>query len=166
MKAHIENIIDVSADEFYDKVFFDEAFSDALYKELKFRERELVVQEDRGDTIYREVRQVPDRDLPGAVKKLLGAARLEYVEKSTTNKAQNRSEIEVVSSIKPDKIKVRGAFWVEPHGEGKCKRVFDVEVKVSIFGVGGLVEKLVLEDVRKSYDVAADFTNQWLAEHA
>ena len=166
MKTTIAHPINISADEFFEKIYYNEEFSDALYKKLKFKERKLLTMEDRDGEIYREVLQVPERDLPGAVKKLLGASRLEYTEQTTFKKGGLEADVKVVTSIKPDKIKVRGRFWVEPMGEGKCNRCLELEVKVGIFGIGGLVERTIIDELKKSYEFAAGYTNDWLRDHA
>ena len=75
-----------------------------------------------------------------------------------------RAEIEVVASGMTDKVKCRGAFWVEPMGDKRCRRVLDMEVKVSVFGVGGMIEKLIIKDLEDSYGKSADYTNRWVRE--
>ena len=165
MKTHMEHVIDLPADQYFDRIYFNEDFNEALYKELKFRERSILVERDDGDTIYREVRQVPERDLPGPVKKVLGASEFAYVEKSTYHKANKSIDLVVVSSVKPDKVKTTGRFWIEPLDDNRCKRLLDFEVKVSIFGLGGVVEQLVMQDLESSYDRSAAFTNRYIREN-
>ena len=165
MKKRIEHRIDIAADQFYEKVYFDEAFNAKLYADLGFRERRVLKLEDRGDVVYREILQVPERDLPGPVKKVMGGEQLAYTEKGTWHKKTGRVEIEIVSSVKPDKSKSKGIFSIEPDGPSACKRVFDFEVKVDIFAIGGMIEKVIMDDVVKGYDRSAEFTNRWLREH-
>lgn len=164
MKKRIEHRVDIAADAFYDAIYFNEDFNAKLYDQLGFRERKILKQEDRGDTIYREVLQIPERDLPGPVKKVVGADQLAYTEKSSYHKKTGKVDIDIVSSIKPDKIKSKGVFWVEPDGPNACKRIFDFEVVVHIFAIGGVVEKLIMDDVVRGYDKSADITNRYLRE--
>jgi len=165
MKKRIDHRVDIAADKFYDTIYFNEGFNAKLYAALKFRERRILQQEDRGDTIYREVLQVPERDLPGPIKKALGTEQLSYTEKSLYHKKTGKVDVDIVSSVKPDKVKVQGTFWVEPDGPSHCHRLFELEVKVDIFAIGGMIEKMVMEDVVRGYDQSAEFTNRWLAEH-
>jgi hypothetical protein len=44
------------------------------------------------------------------------------------------------------------------------ERVVDFEIKVSIFGVGGVIEGFIEKTVRESYDRGAAFTNTFLRE--
>ena len=45
---------------------------------------------------------------------------------------------------------------------GGVKRVLAGVIDVTLFGLGGLVEKVIVSNVEKSYDDAAAFTAQWL----
>lgn len=163
MKLRTEHLIDVAADEFFEKVFYNEEFNDDLFRQLDFRERTVLTHEDRGDTVFRSVRQVPERELPKAVLKAMGAARLEYTENTTWHKSTGMVDVEVISSVKPDKIKIAGKLWVEPAGEGRCKRMFEMDVTVKVFGIGSMVEKQIVEETRQSYDKSAEITKQYLA---
>lgn len=165
MKKRIDHRIDIPADRFYETVYFNEDFNAKLYAALSFRERRLLAHEDRGDTVYREVLQIPERDLPGAVKKAMGADQLAYTEKSTFHRKTGKVDVDIVSSVRPDKVKVHGTFWIEPDGPDHCRRFFELAVKVDIFAIGGMVEKLIMDDVVRGYDKSAEFTNRWLREN-
>lgn len=165
MQARVEHIIDLPADLFFDEIYFNEDFNRHLYKELDFKERTVLEQVDRGDTIFRRVRQVPLRDIPGPFQKALRGASLAFEEESLYHKGQQRAEIVVISSIKPDKVKISGTFWIESDGPDRCKRLFDVDVNVSIFGVGPMVEKLIIADIVKGHDKSAVLTNRHIREN-
>lgn len=165
MDIRCEHIIDIDAEEYFDKIYFNDEFNSQLFKDLGFKEREVVKQEDRGDTIYREVRQVPVRELPKVILKALGAEQLEYTEKGTYHKDRKMVDIEVVPSIKPDRIKVTGRFWIEPIEPGRCRRLFEMSVKANIFGLGGTIEKSIAEETRKSYDVSAEITARYIRDN-
>lgn len=165
MQIRLEHTIDLTADQFFDRIYFNEEFNRRLHEELGFRERVVLEQVDQGDTIFRRVRQVPLHDIPDPFKKALRGASLAYEEETLYHKAQQRADIVVISSIKPDKVKVSGTFWIETDGPDRCKRLFDVDVKVNIFAVGPMVEKLILKDIVKGHDKSADVTNRYIREH-
>ncbi len=165
MQLRVEHTIDLPADRFFDDIYFNEDFNSRLFAELNFKERSVLEQVDRGESILRRVRQVPLRDLPEPFKAALGGASLGYEEQTLFHKASQRADIVVIPTIKPDKLKITGTFWVEPDGPDRCSRLFDVTVKLSIFGVGPIVEKLILADIAKSHDVSAEFTNRYIREH-
>lgn len=165
MQIRLEHTINLSADEFFDRIYFNEEFNSRLYVELGFKERVVLELVDEHDTIFRRVRQVPLRDIPGPLKKALRGASLAYEEESLYHKGQQRADIVVISAIQPDKVKVSGTFWIESDGPDRCKRLFEVDVKVNIFAVGAMVEKLILADIVKGHDKSADVTNRYVREH-
>jgi hypothetical protein len=73
-------------------------------------------------------------------------------------------------NVKPnalaDKLSIKGEMWTEPAGEGKIRRIFKADVTCKIFGIGGMIEKRIVSDLEKSYDKAAQFTNQYIAENS
>ena len=64
----------------------------------------------------------------------------------------------------PGKLHIEGCYRILPAPRGGCLREVDLVVEVSIFGIGGVVERHVAEDLRRSYDVAADYTHRWIAQ--
>jgi hypothetical protein len=60
-----------------------------------------------------------------------------------------------------DKVDSTGTFRFEPSADG-VKRVIEGEIKVKVFGVGGVIERFIVADVEKSYEQAADFTRRWI----
>jgi hypothetical protein len=61
----------------------------------------------------------------------------------------------------PDKVDTRGTLEFSATAGG-TKRIVRGEIKVSVFGIGGIVEKFIVADVEKSYGDAAEFTRGWL----
>ena len=165
MQVRLEHTIDLSADQFFDRIYFNEELNSRLYEELGFKERVVLEQVDQRETIFRRVRQVPLRDIPGPFKKALRGASLAYEEETLYHKGQQCVDIVVISTIKPDKVKVSGTFWIEADGPDRCKRLFEVDVKVNIFAVGPIVEKMILADIIKGHDKSADVTNRYIREH-
>jgi hypothetical protein len=67
------------------------------------------------------------------------------------------------SSLK-GKLSISGTITCEPAGDSKCRRVYETTIEAKVFGVGGMIEKRILQDVEKSYAEAAVFTNKFIAE--
>jgi hypothetical protein len=61
-----------------------------------------------------------------------------------------------------DKITIGGTLDFEA-AAGGVKRILAGVIDVTLFGLGGLVERVVVSNVVKSYDDAAAFTAQWIA---
>ncbi len=165
VKVDLSHLIDIAPDQFFEDLFFNEDYNAEMYRTLDFKERTVLEKEDRGDTIYRRVRQVPNRTIPGAIQKVIRVERIEYNETSTYNKRTGRVTIEIQPGIMPDRIKSKGELWVEPAGPGRCTRRFVLDIEVKMFGIGGLMEKEIAKDVTASYDKSAAFTNRYIADH-
>ncbi|HEX9620376.1 MAG TPA: DUF2505 family protein [Polyangiaceae bacterium] len=164
-RVNIEHIFNCSEDTFWEKLFFTEEYNRRLFLEaLRFPSFNLATSEDRGDTIFRVVEVVPRLpDLPTAIKKVVGD-NVAYREEGTFDKKTRRYKIRVVPSRLADKLSIAGELYTEPYGDNGCKRRFTAEVSASIFGIGGLLEKRIAEDLEKSYEVGARFTNSYVAE--
>jgi hypothetical protein len=160
MKLHIEHTFHGISPADYETLYFDEEFGVALCQAVKLG-REVLKFEKTGDRIVRHVRVTPQRDVPGAIKKVLGEKPFSYVEEVEFEVGKLRGRWKTVPSIVPDKVLTGGTLVFEPVSGG-VKRVVDGEIKVNVFGIGGIVEKFVVGEVEKSYGDAAVFTQQWV----
>lgn len=164
--ARIEHVIHCSDDRFW-SVFFDPEYNKSLFLgELRFESWKLASLEDKGDRIERVVDVVPRLgDLPGPLKKLVeGGAG--YRERDVFDKKAKRMTIQVEPTVLQGKLAISGVMRTEPLGDAQCRRIYDTSVVAKVFGVGGMIESRIIQDVRASYDKAADFTNRWVKEHA
>jgi len=148
----------------YWKCVFDEEYNRRLYMDvLKFRELKRISQEEKGDTITRKLfLNPPPADLPGPIAKVVGD--LSWTEEGTYDKKTGRYTFKVTPASMPDKTKIHGEIWCEKRGDKKVERIAKTSVEVKVFMVGSLVEKRIFEDMKKSYDAAAKFTDQFVKE--
>jgi hypothetical protein len=163
-EARIEHVIDCTEDTLW-KVHFDPEFNRELFlKALAFEGWNQVSFDDKGDRIERVVDIVPRLgDLPGPLKKLAeGGAG--YRERDSFDKATKVMKVNIEPSALSGKLTISGQQRTESVGSGKCRRIYDFSVTAKVFGVGGMIENRIIADVRKSYDVAADFMNRWVHE--
>jgi hypothetical protein len=143
------------------KVFFDEAYNVEMYRRIKVKERTVLERNEDDRTHSFAVKIMPARDLPGIVKKIVGGD-LGYTERSNLDKATNRMEVRIEPTLMKERTKMKGIYWLESLGAGKVRRTFEGDIEVDIPLVGRKVEATVLEDVKHSYDVAAEVTREWL----
>ncbi len=162
--ARIEHLINASEETFW-SVFFDPEYNRKLFMEtLHFDEWKVVSQSDTPVGIDRVVEAVPKTpELPGPLKKLVEGG-ISYRERASFDRAKKRMTVTVETGVLPGKLSVTGVVRTEPAGDGKCKRIYDSSVVAKVFGVGGMIESRILADIKTSYDKAAEFTNQWIAE--
>ena len=160
MKMFIEHTFDVTPAD-YANLYFDEPFSEELCASVKLG-RTLLRLDRNGDQLVRHVRCEPVRDVPAPLAKLLDGHRFNYVEELEFDLAKRTGRWRVVPSLLPQKVEAKGTLEFVDAGGGKTKRIVRGEVNVSVFGIGGIVERFVVGEVEKSYDDASAFTQSFL----
>ena len=91
---------------------------------------------------------------------------VKYREEGVFDKTTRRYRMDVVPNKLSDKLSVKCEMVLEAGSNGTCKRIFTCRVEAKIFAVGSILEKRLLEDMEKSQNVTADFTNRYIAEKA
>jgi hypothetical protein len=159
----IQHIYPCDEETFWRAVFFDADFNRRLFIEhLKFKEWTLVKSDETDDTIKREVRVHPTTaELPAPLAKLVGN-NLSFREEGVFDKKKKRHRYKVIPAMMPDKLAIDGEIWCEARGEGKVERFVEMNVKASVFGLGGMIERRILDDTKQSYDKGAAFAVQEL----
>ena len=163
-KLRVEHTFDVSEKGFWD-TFLDEEYNRAMFRDsLKFPRWELTQFELTDEKATRVVEVEPFvGDLPRAVKAVLGNT-IRYREEGTLDRPKNSYKLRIVPPKLQDKLIVSGHQFTEPLGEGRCKRVFTADIQIKIFAVGSVIEKLIVADMKKGYDVGAKFTQNYMRE--
>ncbi len=160
MKFRVEHTfegIDLPA---YEQLYFDEEFNAALCAATSL-DRTLVSRKLEGNTLRRVSRIVPHRAVPAPIAKVLGGAQLSYVEHVEYELESYVAHWHIEPSFLADKIETYGVYRF-CEARGGVTRVVDGIINVAIFGLGGLIERFVVADIEKSYEVAAEFTRRWL----
>lgn len=149
-----------SAAQFW-RGYFDEAHIANLDAELGLRARELVELREDDATLHRVFHVVPERELPGWLRKVTGAG-LDYEERLTFHKHENRCELLVLPSLFPSRTRIEGTYDVQELGPNRLLRRFFGEIDIRVPMVGGRVERSVLADMAASYERAVPLTQHWL----
>jgi hypothetical protein len=160
MKFRVEHTYEGVTFPEYEAIHFDEDFNAALSASVKLG-RTVLKLERTPERIVRHVRIEPTRDIPGPVAKILGGKKFSYVEELEYEIGKGRGHWRTIPNILPDKLDSQGTLELVA-APGGVKRIVAGEIKVSVFGIGGIIEKFVVGDVEKSYDAAATFTREWL----
>jgi hypothetical protein len=165
-ERRFSHVFNVSAADYWDKLFFDPEYNAALFTgRLKFESWVVVKSEETDGEIRRIVEAVPTvGDVPGPIKKLLKSGT-KYTEHGVFDKAKREYSVNAHSASLGDRLAVTGVTSTEAISDSQCRRVHVARVEAKIFGVGGMLEKRVLDDMARSYDKAAEFSNQWIADH-
>lgn len=163
-KATFRDTFECSVDTFWE-VFFSEEYNRRLYSEaLGFSDYALLRDEALpGGGRQKDVRQVPNADIPGFLKKLVGDG-VSYVERGRFDGATKHWVFTVETSPMGDKVKIGGDFWCEPRGDGRCERISEMTFDVKVFGIGGKVEDFIKDQTADSYRKTAAFMARYLKE--
>lgn len=160
MRFNVEHVFrGITRDE-YESLYFNEDFNIALCKAVNLA-RTLVAMERDEQQIDRRVMVGPDREVPKAIQKVLKADRIEYEERIRYKFGSFSGTWETTPNIMASKVISKGGFQFKDNPNG-VSRVVTGDIDVKVFGVGGVIEKFILEDVKKSYDDAAKFTQEWV----
>jgi hypothetical protein len=110
----------------------------------------------------RRVLVVPRAQLPGALQKLLNGRPLHY-EETTVFDPQTRTATFSIESAAGDTIHVTGLvkFLEETSG---VRVHFEGEARVKIFGVGALVERYIVGEVKGRYEIIQTLLQKFIDE--
>jgi hypothetical protein len=162
MKFKAEHVIPGIELPAYEKLYFDEPFNVALCAATGLG-RTLVSLETKDGVLRRAVKVSPARELPGPVAKIIGSGSFEYTEFLEYRLGSNAGTWRTETALLKDKIQSSGTFSFAA-APGGVRRVVEGEVKVKIFGLGGVIETFVVADVERSYGKAAEFTRGWIEQ--
>ena len=161
----VESVFECSELTFWEKVFFDAEYNRRLfYDELHFSEWRELERKDEGERVRRWVKASPPMgDLPGALKTAIGDGA-GYEERGVYDRATRRYSANVQPNRFGDKVTVELAFRTEHIDERRCRRIVDGTVVARVFLIGGMLEQRLVDDLRRSYEKSATFTNRFVAE--
>ena len=165
MRYTIRHTFNTDADTFWGKLFFDPAYNETLFnKHLKFNfYKVLELTHSPDGSVHRRVECAPPVEIPAVVKKVIGDST-SYVEDGRFDPRTKKFTVEATPKVGADRIQSRMTMWVEPRGDKKVERFVEVDSTVKVFGIGKMIEGFIEKETRASYDSAAAFTNQWIAE--
>jgi hypothetical protein len=145
------------------RVYYSEEFNDDVAQAAKLKERgqlEHVTLPDGKER--RRVRVVPRVSLPAAVQKLLNGQAISY-EETTVFDPVTRSATFSVQSPAAEVVQVTGvARFLEETGGVRLR--FDGEAKVKVFGIGGMAERFIVNEVRSRYEVVERLMQKFVDE--
>jgi Protein of unknown function (DUF2505) len=167
MKTTLRHTFEIGADAFWRDIFFDHAFVERMYKEALGCTSVAFI-EDSGDTSSGRSRRLTftqRMEAPAPVRKLFGETTT-MEERGDFDVQAKRWRFTMIPDRMPDKIRISGETWIEPAGEGKIERIMELEFSVSLFGVGGLVEKFMASATAESFAKQVEFIRDHIRRRA
>jgi hypothetical protein len=163
MLVAIEHVFERIQPAAYEALYFDEAFNESLGRHLRMG-RKLVRLERSSDRIVRHVRYEPAHAADSDAKRVFGTSRASFLEELDYDVKTRRGAWRTIPNMFPERVRNSGeiAFLDDVAG---TKRTVKGEAIVKLFGFGGRVEKIIVNEIVKSYEAGAAFTREWLATH-
>ena len=145
------------------QTYHSEAFNQEVAAEANLKERSLkehVTQPDGKER--RRVLVVPTVNLPSAFLKILNGRPISYEEVTVFDPA-TRSATFDIESVAGDKLSVTGiARFIEEGGGVRLR--FEGEAVVHVFGVGGIVERFIVQEVKGRYAIIERLLQRFVDE--
>jgi hypothetical protein len=119
--------------------------------------------ERTAERIQRKVHYEPDRDPESPAGQAFGTSRASFIEELDYDPRSRRGSWRTIPNLFPERVSNTGTieFVEAPNG---ARRIVRGEVKVSLFGFGKLVERMIVGEIEKNYVNTTSFTNDWLAK--
>ena len=165
MKLHLKHIFSGLTLAQYGELYFEESFNEYLCKGVNLT-RNVKEKSLNGTSLKRVTTVSPDREIPGPVAKVIKMDRLEYDEELTydTEAFKGTWKINVPGPL-GSKFSAGGQFTFREVAGGVERELWG-EINVKVFGVGKMIETLIVTDVEKSYETAAAQTSQYIRDNA
>jgi hypothetical protein len=162
MKVMIDDVFPGIACGEYESLYFDEEFNRTVGRELRMGR--LLLHFERTETrILRNVQYEPDRDPDSPAGQAFGTSRASFIEELDYDPRTRRGTWKTIPNLMAERVSNTGTIeFVE--APGGTRRIVRGEVKVSLFGFGRLVEKMIVAEIEKSYANTTRITNEWLAK--
>jgi hypothetical protein len=164
MQSTIRDTFDIGSAAFWRDVFFDRRFVERLYREAMGCVSFEILSEtgDLASGIARRLRFSQKVDAPAPVRKIFGETTT-MEEDGRFDPSTGKWTFRLLPEKMPDKVHIRGTTWLEPAGEARVTRVSEIDCSVSIFAVGGLVEKYIAKETEESMQKQTRFIRAHIA---
>ena len=162
MRLSVEDVFETLSLPQYEELYFAEDFNQGLCENVALV-RELVEKSETNGTLRRVVTVRPDRSIPPALAKAVKIDKIEYREIIEYELGNYRGTWKIEPALFATKFKGGGSFEFRAHPQG-VERALWGDISISIFGVGGMIEKAIVTEVERSYGVAADFTRKFIED--
>jgi len=150
MKLEVEVRTNHVSLEGWRSAYHSDAFNRIVAEEMKLRERAVIEHVTLPDGTQRtSTRVVPNIKVPAPVRKLIGGHEIAYTEITTFDPVTRAGRLTIENEA-GDAVQVGGDIRFHVDGGGVRMQLIGT-IKVKVFGLGGLIERLIASEVRKRY---------------
>jgi hypothetical protein len=161
MKFALDHIFHAVRLPDYESLYFDEVFNAELGAALTMGRRLLKLERTAG-RVVRHVQFEPARDPDSAAGQAFGTSRASFIEELDYDTHGHRGTWKTIPNVWADRVRNSGSLELADEGGG-TRRTVRGEVRVSLFGFGGLVERAIVNEIEKNYARSTAFTLDYLA---
>ncbi len=160
MKFAIEDVFRGISASNYESLYFDEDFNTALSDALHMG-RKLLRLDHSATRIVRCVCFEPKREAGSAADQAFGKSRASFVEELDYDVAARSGKWRTIPNMFTERVTNTGT--IEFVGDSDTRRIVRGDVRVSLFGFGKLVERMIVGEIEKNYAATTKFTLDYLA---
>mmetsp|Transcript_51362 Transcript_51362/g.164206 ORF Transcript_51362/g.164206 Transcript_51362/m.164206 type:complete len:423 (-) Transcript_51362:32-1300(-) len=131
---------------------------------LKLAVAEVMSNTVDGGVMTTKLRTIPDLKLPYMVKSYLNGSDVEFIDTlqfPAQASAPYEARFTTVNNI-TERTEVGGLLRVERIGEGRCRQSLQGDCIVKLAGVGGVIERIIVGELQKTYQQLPALVEQWL----
>lgn len=155
MRVKAEEVFSCTVEEYWES-FFDEAYRKAQQLASGAAGYRVLRKDVRAGEIVQIAEIIENVDAPGPIKKIFGE-QTKVEEEAVWKQGSEVARVRYTPEKMADRLRVSGELRTKPHGEGKCTVLMDYNVEFKMFGVGGMVEKLLAKDLPETHHKAAAY---------
>ena len=159
MRFQKEHRIEIPMARFLELQFDPDFMRKVNTEAMKVQSYECLERNVDGTVWTMKNRITPQDNMPGFLKKLIGGT-FSYEENVTHQKGSDTVVGTMTPSVMKDKLRMAYKCQVRPDGDNACRRSYEWELEVKIFGVGGQIEKFAAGEIERGMDTSAQYINQ------
>jgi hypothetical protein len=160
-KMHIDDRFACTPKTFLQMILSEE-YDHEMLKYIKMK-KEILEKSNQPHGMREKVKMISERDLPGFMKKIIGAANY-YIETRDWNFETFTNNWFETPGYAAGKADIKGTFKIVAEGESACRRVVDGVFTISIPLLGKKIEEYVVGETQESFRRVTEFARKWISE--
>jgi hypothetical protein len=144
------------------ELFFDAGFMQATKAAAGAKSLEEMARREEGARVHRRIRVVPDRAVPPPLRALL-RDEVAFFEDSVFDRDSLTVEWRSTASVWSDRFDLAGKTTYRSAGDDVERRIVG-EIRVRAAGVGGVIERLLVGDMRETHGRITLLAQRWIDE--
>lgn len=144
------------------ELFFDARFGQATKAVAGAKSLEEMDRREEGTRVHRRIRVVPDRAVPAPLRALL-REEVAFIEDSVFDRDSLTVEWRSTVSVWSDRFDFSGRTTFRVEGDEVERRLVG-EVSVRASGLGGMIERLLVGDMKETHGRITLVAQRWIDE--